>query len=183
MTKAFDLVNYHELFLKLRSRISPIFLRLLCFVYLNQTACVAWGESNSDNFSVKNGVKQGAIFSPTLFSIYIDSLFEVLKKSGFGCFIKNDYYGALAYADDIVLLCPSIKGLQSMLDISKKFFDDLGLIISFDYADPQKSKTKCQILHLNSLLLGLLITYHFSIFLQSVASCNLHVKIRGSLTL
>ena len=143
MTKAFDLVNYHELFLKLRSRISPIFLRLLCFVYLNQTACVAWGESNSDNFSVKNGVKQGAIFSPTLFSIYIDSLFEVLKKSGFGCFIKNDYYGALAYADDIVLLCPSIKGLQSMLDISKKFFDDLGLIISFDYADPQKSKTKC----------------------------------------
>ena len=143
MTKAFDLVNYDKLFKKLRDRISPIFLRLLCYIYLNQTACVVWGNCISDKFSVNNGVKQGAILSPTLFSIYIDDLFDVLKQSGFGCFIDDMYYGAIAYADDIVLSCPNPKGLQKMLDITKNFFDDIDLIISYNFDEPAKSKTKC----------------------------------------
>ena len=53
---------------------------------------------------------------------------------------EDDYYGALAYADDIVLLCPSIKGLQSMLDISKKFFNDIGLIKVLITQIPQNQK-------------------------------------------
>ena len=131
MTKAFDLINYHKLFIKLRSKIHPLFLRLLCYVYLNQSACVSWGNELSEEFSVKNGVKQGAILSPTLFSIYIDGIFDILKISGFGCTIKNNYYGAIAYADDIVLLSPNRDGLQKMFNISQKYFEDLDLIISF----------------------------------------------------
>ena len=30
-----------------------------------------------------------------------------------------------------------------MFNISKKFFDELDLIISFDHVNPEKSKTKC----------------------------------------
>ena len=112
MTKAFDLVNYSKLFDKLKDRVSPIFLRLLCYIYLNQTCNVTWDNSNSFLFNVKNGVKQGAILSPTLFSIYIDELFLLLKLSGYGCLINHYYYGAISYADDIVLLCPSREGLQ-----------------------------------------------------------------------
>ena len=143
MTKAFDLINYHKLFVKLRSKIHPLFLRLLCYVYLNQSACVSWGNELSEKFSVKNGVKQGAILSPTLFSIYIDGIFEILETSGFGCTIKNNYYGAIAYADDIVLLSPNRDGLQKMFNIAQKYFEDLDLIISFDHVNPEKSKTKC----------------------------------------
>ena len=120
-----------------------MFLRLLCYVYLNQSACVVWGNELSREFKVNNGVKQGAILSPTLFSIYIDGIFDILKNSGFGCTINNEYYGAIAYADDIVLLCPKKDGLQKMLNIAKKFFNDLGLVISFDHINPEKSKTKC----------------------------------------
>ena len=35
----------------------------------------------------------------------------------------NSYVGALSYADDITLLCPSIKGLNKMLDICNSFAD------------------------------------------------------------
>ena len=30
--------------------------------------------------------------------------------SGFGCHIKDVYMGALSYADDITIMCPSIGG-------------------------------------------------------------------------
>ena len=35
--------------------------------------------------------------------------------SGFGCHIKGVYMGALSYADDITIMCPSIGGLNEML--------------------------------------------------------------------
>lgn len=143
MTKAFDLVNYSKLFMKLKDKVSPLYLRLLCYIYLNQKCSVTWNGSHSNQFLVKNGVKQGAILSPTLFSIYIDDLFELLKLSGVGCTINNYYYGAVSYADDIVLLCPSREGLQHMINLTKSFFDNLDLIISLNITEPHKSKTKC----------------------------------------
>ena len=66
-----------------------------------------------------------------------------MKTSGLGCTIKNNYYGAIAYADDIVLLSPNRDGLQKMFNISQKYFEELDLIISFDHVNPEKSKTKC----------------------------------------
>lgn len=88
-------------------------------------------------------MKQGAILSPTLFSIYVDELFNLLKLSGFGCTINSYFYGAISYADDIVLLCPSREGLQHMINITKSFLDNLDLIISLNILEPDKSKTKC----------------------------------------
>ena len=143
MTKAFDLVNYTELFDKLKSRISPLFLRLLAYVYSYQRYNVKWNNSVSQSFSVYNGVKQGAILSPTLFSIYIDDLFDILRESGYGCNINGYFYGAASYADDIVLLSPSRTGLQHMIDQAKAYFDNLDLVISMNVQCPKKSKTKC----------------------------------------
>ena len=42
-----------------------------------------------------------------------------------------------------MLLSPDLKGLQIMFDITKKFLVDLGLKISVNHDNPEKSKTKC----------------------------------------
>ena len=143
MTKAFDLINYGKLFDKLKSRISPLFLRLLAYVYCYQRYNVKSNNSLSHSFSVYNGVKQGAILSPTLFSVYTDELFNILRASGLGCYINSYFYGAVSYADDIVLLSPSRTGLQHMINLTKSYFDNLDLIISINFECPEKSKTKC----------------------------------------
>ena len=62
-----------------------------------------------------NGVKQSSVLSAKLFTLYIDGLSTELKQSGYGCHINNTYMGALSYADDIILSCPSIIGLNRMI--------------------------------------------------------------------
>ena len=46
-----------------------------------------------------------------LFCLYIDDLLVTLSKSGVGCFIGKNFVGALAYADDIVLVAPTASAL------------------------------------------------------------------------
>ena len=40
-----------------------------------------------------------------------------LYESGVGCYIGHVYAGALAYADDVVLLAPTPAALRIMLDL------------------------------------------------------------------
>ena len=47
--------------------------------------------------------------------MYIDKLLVILRTSGIECHIGSAYIGALSYADDITLLCPSIRGLNEMI--------------------------------------------------------------------
>ena len=46
---------------------------------------------------------------PLLFTVYIDELLIRLHKCGSGCCIGNSLYGASGYADDVILLSPSVK--------------------------------------------------------------------------
>ncbi len=64
---------------------------------------------------MQNGVKEGGVLSPILFSVYIDGLFTRLSNSGIECHIGNHYEGAVGFAGDIKLLSPSNKGLQMMI--------------------------------------------------------------------
>ena len=143
LTKAFDLVTFSKLFTKLRDKISSVFIRLLAYIYVYQSCCVEWCGIKSNAFKVSNGVRQGAVLSPMLFSLYIDDLFSDLAHSGFGCYINNVFYGILGYADDLVLLSPNRFGLQCMLNLAKSFLEKLGLKISVNHVSPAKSKTKC----------------------------------------
>ena len=147
LTKAFDLVKLSKLFNKIRDKIPPIHLRVLIYSYLEQQCNVRWGSNESESFQISNGVRQGAVSSPVLFSLYIDSLFKILQDSGYGCTIDHLYYGVFAYADDIVLLSPTRAGLQEMLNSCYRFFSDHGIKISTN-PDLSKSKTKC--MHYNT---------------------------------
>ena len=113
--KAFDRVIrvcYSELFnILLDKKVCPRIVQLLCYMYLNQACCVKWNSKNSYDFTVSNGVKQGAVISPIPFSTYMDILFKQLKHNGIGCHVGLVYAGAFGYADDVVLVAPSLYSL------------------------------------------------------------------------
>ena len=130
-SKAFDRLNYVKLFNKLlHKKMCPITIRLLLNMYLNQKIQVKWNGKLSQPFEVTNGVRQGGVLSPLFFSIYIDDLLLKLKNAGIGCHIGNYYFGALGYADDIVLLCPTKEGLRKMIRICETYADEHDLIFN-----------------------------------------------------
>ncbi len=124
-SKAFDRVNYCKLFRVLLERqMSPLVLRLLLYMYTRQKLQVKWNSCISPQFGACNGVKQGAILSPILFSVYMDGLFKRLENSGVGCHMGNHYTGGLGYADDLSLLTPSLSALRVLVKICEKYADE-----------------------------------------------------------
>ena len=61
-----------------------------------------------------------------------------------GCHIGGYWYGALGYADDLILLAPNREVLQRMLEICQSYAEEHNLVFSTDPV-PSKSKTKCMI--------------------------------------
>ena len=87
-SKAFDRVSYSRLFnVLLDKNVCPYILRLLCYMYLNHNCCVKWNSKSSTDFCLSNGVKQGAVISPNLFSSYMDALFQRLKGNVIACML------------------------------------------------------------------------------------------------
>ena len=143
MSKAFDLVEWEQLFITLVKReVEPIFLRIMLYIYMHQKCDVKWGDRYSSRFSVTNGVRQGAISSAILFAVYIDEILVILRNSGFGCTIHGVFLGAMVFADDIILLSGTISGLQTMVDLCDQFSSSKNLKFGTDI-NPDKSKTKC----------------------------------------
>ena len=60
----------------------------------------------------------------------MDNLLKELKDSGIGCHVGNHYFGALGYADDIVLLCPSKEGLRKLIKICERYAMDHDIIFN-----------------------------------------------------
>ena len=136
-TKAFDRVNHWTLFKKLIDRGIPRYvIRILLFWYRTQTFFVQWGGARSQLFNVKNGVRQGSVLSPLLFNVYMDELSIRLKSSNKGCNIGGQVINHLMYADDLSLVCPSIKGLRDLVSICESYGIEHDIVY-------HKVKSKC----------------------------------------
>ena len=127
-SKALDRVQKDKLFKILSERkMCAIIMRFLCSMYINQMCRVKWSDSLSSKFNVENGVKQGGVLSPKLFNVYIDVLLERLRTKGTGCYVGNRFMGAFSYADDIILMSPSITALKSLLNVCEEFSADYNI--------------------------------------------------------
>ena len=130
-SRAFDRVEYLKLFnLLLTKGICPVVARFLLVLYTNQHIRVKWGNTHGDLFSVSNGVKQGGVLSPLLFTVYIDELLTRLSRSGYGCHIGGRFCGAVGYADDIILITPTVSSLNKMLEICCSYADEYNVLFN-----------------------------------------------------
>ena len=142
-SKAFDKCRFDVLFSKLIKKGLPaVVVRVLIFIYEEQTCWVKLGGTRSTTFKVTNGTRQGSVLSPLLFSVYLDDLLLQLRKLGLGCHIGGMWYGACGYADDLILLAPNREVLQKMVQVCQSYAGEHNLIFSTDPV-PALSKTKC----------------------------------------
>ena len=111
-------MNHYELFIKLMKKSVPInLLRDLEVWFAIGSTCIKWCNLFSRSFVLSCGVRQGGVLSPYLFALYIDSIFDKVKRCNYGCSLKWFCLSVLLYADDILLLAPTVTSLQLLLHV------------------------------------------------------------------
>jgi len=130
-SRAFDRVQYVMLFRSLISKgICPVVCRFLVCFYTSQCIRVKWCNTLSQSCSILNGVKQGGVMSPILFSVYIDGLLCRLRDHGVGCRAEHVFLGAFAYADDLILLAPTLHATKSMLRVCEQYANEFNILFN-----------------------------------------------------
>ena len=140
--QGFDRCTFTEIFSKLGKKLPAIVTRLFMYIYVNQEAWVRWGSQNSEPFKLTNSTRQGSVFSPTVWVVYVQELIKELRKLKIGCTIAGVYLGVVVYADDIALIAPNRTSMQIMLKVCENFAKKNNIIFSTD-PNPALSKTKC----------------------------------------
>ena len=111
-SKAFDRMNHYALYTKLMQRNVVIFLLCITEKWFTMTeSCVMCGRQFSNVFRPKAGVKQGGVLSLVLFAIVIDDVIKRIISSRLGCNISLVCTSIVVYADNIILIVPSVHAL------------------------------------------------------------------------
>ena len=82
---------------------------------------IKWNNFVSEKFEITNGVRQGSLISPLLFTVYMEALSDALNVCNVGIYVGFQQLNHLLYADDLVLLSPSLIGLRTLLQACETF--------------------------------------------------------------
>ena len=132
-SKAFDRINIKILFGKLLA--SDLDIRIIVIImctYNNTFVNTVFNGAKSAPWLVGNGVRQGGILSPLLFSFYINETLDIISEMSAGCSISGYKTNLTCYADDLIFLAPSANGLQLILDKLGTLFSALSLFVNPD---------------------------------------------------
>ena len=152
LAKAFDTVSRNGLWKTLaRFGCPPKFLTILHHLHQGQQGQVKHNGSLSDSFPISNGVKQGCVLAPTLFSIFFSIMLREAKEDlPDGIYIRFRTDGSLfnlrrllvrtktieelitelLFADDCALLAHTKKALQHIVNRFSDAAKNFGLTIS-----------------------------------------------------
>jgi len=137
-TKAFDTVSRDGLWQVLtKFGCLAKFVNIVKYLHSGMKASVAYGNDHSKAFAVTNGVKQGCVLAPTLFSLYLSTMLEfAFKDSSDGVSIQTrqnaDLFNIahfkaktktsqkivreMLFADDSALVAHDAQGIQRLVD-------------------------------------------------------------------
>ena len=152
LNKAFDSVSREGLW-KILAKFGCLekFVKMVRLFHDDMVARVLNDGGSSESFQVTNGVKQGCVLAPTLFSMmFAAMLMEAFKDSSTGIPIRYRYDGNLfnlrslqflskvnetkirdlLFADDCALNAATEQEMQREVDQFSSACDDFGLIIN-----------------------------------------------------
>jgi hypothetical protein len=132
--KAFDIVPREKLWRVLEGiGVGGRFLACLRSMYSQDQACISHPtEGFSSTFPCTIGVKQGCPLSPLVFGLYIDALESriTMLAGDDGPNLVGTTVKLLLYADDLVLMSKSLRGLQKQLDELSAFCKERDLTVN-----------------------------------------------------
>ena len=135
--KAYDTVDRNVLIDRLKDLgINGILLQNVEAMYQKTEYLVKYNNGHLDPISCKVGLKQGCPLSPMLFNLYIDDIANIFDNTCDPIDFQGKEISHFLYADDLVILSSSEKGLQISLDKLYDFAKKKHLAVSID-----KSKT------------------------------------------
>ena len=142
LRKAFDKVNIYALLKVLLIRkVNFSIVNMLENWFLKSKSIIKWNNALSNVVLLESGVRQGGILSPLLFTVYVDSILHSLSMSNLGCYINFVCHNSFMYADDLLLLSPSVTRLQELFHFCEQKFSALDLPINVN---------KCQCIRIGS---------------------------------
>jgi len=92
--------------------------------------CVRWCSTFSDTYCLLRGIRQGGVLSPYLFALYINDIIRGVEEQNVGCTIGFVPICIILYADDILLLAPSVNALQLLFHTCEVELRKLDLYIN-----------------------------------------------------
>lgn len=134
--KAFDSVNRDKLWKVLnKSGLNGKIVQALQSMYTVVKARVRAGADLTEEFLCPQGVKQGEVCSPVLFSLFINELTkDIIQNGKHGIQLAPEMIELfiLLFADDVVLFSDSVIGLQTQLNTLSASAKRLGLVVNLD---------------------------------------------------
>ena len=94
----------------MKRKLPVILLELLENWLQNCFSCIKWTHVLSATFQIRFGVRQGSVLSPFLFAIYLDDIANLRSL------LPRSLIFVVLYADDILLIAPSVSELQELFD-------------------------------------------------------------------
>ena len=134
--KAFDTVNRDKLWDILKKiGVSTKMINILKAIYQHVKAIVRQGHERSGEINCPQGVRQGCMLSPLLFSLLVAEVAHQVAqggRTGYQMIPGAQEIFALLFADDIVLLSLTPAGLQTQLNNLRRAAENLGLIVNLN---------------------------------------------------
>ena len=115
--KAYDRVNRSTLMQLLKHLGIPNkFINIIKDLYTGTESKYILGDVETGWIKGFQGVRQGCVLSPLLFSLYTEELVARVKGKALGIGVGNDKISLLLYADDIIMFSENKEDMQELLN-------------------------------------------------------------------
>ena len=138
LSKAFDSLDHNILLSKLKFYgVTGVSLDLMSSYLSNRRQCTQFNTTVSDFLDIKQGVPQGSILGPLLFSIYINDLPS-----------SSNLFEFLMYADDTTLFCSIDKlATNNINNVINEHLDKVNVWMNSNKLVLNSKKTKYMLFH------------------------------------